>query len=83
MLKLELHPKNTIECFYGLRSLSALLVVSGHRIQRIAKVFSVPADKMLEPFIIRLLNSNAYAVDIFLLMAGVLFTQSCIRSLEA
>jgi len=34
-------------------------------------------------FIIRVLWTNGYAVDIFFLMAGVLITQSCLKSFEA
>ncbi|XP_037031068.1 O-acyltransferase like protein-like [Bradysia coprophila] len=77
MLKLELHSSKTIECFHGIRALSAFWIIAGHRINELEKMLQQPShvDSVFAKFIITVLRTNQYAVDTFFLMSGILFTQ--------
>lgn len=85
MVKLDLHNPKAIECFHGIRALSAFWIIAGHRISNLEIMLQQPShvDSVFAKFIIYVFRTNQYAVDTFFLMSGILFTQACIRSFEA
>jgi peptidoglycan/LPS O-acetylase OafA/YrhL len=85
LLKLEPKSSKSIECFHGLRALSAFWVIAGHRIFRHDRMVSRPMkiESIFSQVVIAVFMTNGYAVDIFFLISGVLVAQSCLRSLDA
>jgi peptidoglycan/LPS O-acetylase OafA/YrhL len=76
---------NSINCLNGIRALSIFWVIFGHRMEERFYVPLVNGDDMLhyrENPIYLLHTTFELAVDTFLLMGGLLATQSLIKALD-
>lgn len=85
LLKFEPKTSRSIDCFQGLRALSAFWVIAGHRVFRHDRMVSRPMkiESLTSQMTIAVFMTNDYAVDIFFLISGVLIAMSCLRSLDA
>lgn len=73
-----------IECFNGLRALSAYGVIAGHRAYRNGRMTSRPMTaNNFVGVIIGALFTIDYPVDIFFLISSILVTLSCLKLLDS
>jgi peptidoglycan/LPS O-acetylase OafA/YrhL len=77
--------KSSINCLHGLRALSILWIMLGHRV---TNQLSFPlrnpnaVDEFYRKFYSVILNSYSIAVDTFFLMGSLLLTISTLRAIE-
>lgn len=73
-----------IECFNGLRALSAFGVVTGHRAYRNGRMTSRPmTSNNFLGMIVGVLFTIDYPVDIFFLISSILVSLSCLKLLDS
>ncbi|XP_070502427.1 nose resistant to fluoxetine protein 6-like [Chironomus tepperi] len=73
--------EQSIECVNGLKVLSAIWIIIGHRMDMIVENSNVIREFMSseEKFILRISEMFTSVVDIFFLISGMLVTMKCLR----